>query len=188
MPQERDVILIFRDSHPLRVWTRAREGAVAVEFALVALPLFMVILGLLEVTMMYISAVVLEGGTLAASRFIRTGQAQMAADPQVYFSEKLCAKVEEIIPCGSLQYEVIHPAGNSFTSADNLDPQYNANGDLISSGFDAGGVSDVVVIRAAYRYHFFTPFLGSMLSSNADNSKTLVSTVTLRSEPYDFEG
>ncbi len=168
-------------------WVRAENGAVAVEFALVALPFFMVVIGLLEVAMLYISAVVLEGGTLAAARVIRTGQAQQAANPQLYFSQHLCAKVQRLIPCASLQYEVIHPPGNDFSSADALDPHYNANGDLISSGFDAGGVSDVVIIRTAYRYHFFTPFLGSLLSSNADNSKTLVSTITLRSEPYAFE-
>jgi hypothetical protein len=95
--------------------------------------------------------------------------------------------VRNILDCSRLQYEVLQPAGNSFNDADGLAPQFDASGQLITNGFDAGGVSDVVVIRTAYRYRFVTPFIAPLLSSALDSGITLVSTVTLRSEPYEFE-
>lgn len=186
MLQERrlTVIPFYRT---IQRWAHAQHGAVAVEFALAALPFFMLVIGIIEVAMLFAAGTVLEGGTMAASRTIRTGQTQQAANPSTYFRQNLCAKIGALIPCAQLRYEVLHPAGNSFNDADGMEPSFDANGNLITAGFDAGGVSDVVVIRTSYRYHFITPFIGALLSKNADNSATMVSTVTLRSEPYAFE-
>ena len=60
--------------HKLKRMMVARDGSVAVEFGLASIPLFILIIGLLEVSLMYASATVLEGGTVMASRLIRTGQ------------------------------------------------------------------------------------------------------------------
>jgi hypothetical protein len=166
---------------------RACDGSVAVEFGLISIPLFMLIIGLIEVALMYASAIVLEGSTVVTSRLIRTGQVQQAADPEALFATTLCTQVQALMDCGRLQYEVIQPAGNSFNAADDVEPQFDAGGELIPSGFDAGGVSDVVVIRTSYRYRFLVPFMADILANNADNGVTLLSTVTLRNEPYDFE-
>lgn len=179
--------LLFFFKQKIGLFVRAKEGAVAVEFGLISIPLFMLIVGILEIAMLFASSVVLEGSTVVTSRLIRTGQVQQSMDPQAAFESSLCAQVDALMDCDSLRYEVIQPAGNNFSSADNLEPQFNADGDLISNGFDAGGVSDVVLIRTSYRYRFITPFLADLFSNSADNGVTLLSTVTLRNEPYDFE-
>jgi len=168
------------------IWRRRRDGAVAVEFALVALPFFMLVIGLLEVSLMYAASVVLEGGTVTAARVIRTGQAQQSADPEETFRSLLCENVHSLIPCENLVYEVIHPPGNTFEDAADYEPQYDKDGNLKPQGFDAGGSSDVILIRTSYRYHFIMPFMGKLLSSASDMGVTLVSTITLRSEPYEF--
>ena len=165
----------------------ARDGSVAVEFGLASIPLFMLVIGLLEVSLMYASATVLEGGTVMASRLIRTGQAQLSGDPETMFADALCDTVEGLIDCDRLQYEVLQPAGNSFDDADGMPPQFDGSGELVPQGFDAGGVSDVVIVRTAYRYRFITPFIAPLLANNSDNGVTLMSTITLRNEPYDFE-
>ena len=166
---------------------RDESGVVALEFALIALPFFMLVIGLLEVSLMYASAVALEGGTVASARGIRTGEVQQAADPELAFRTTLCDKVSALIPCESLQYEVIHPPGNTFDDAEGMPPEFDEDGALQSQGFDAGGISDVVVIRTSYRYHFITPFLSPLLSAASDAGVTMMSTITLRTEPYDFE-
>lgn len=162
------------------------NGAVAVEFGLVSIPFFMLVVGLIEIALLYASSTVLEGGTVMAARLIRTGQVQQSANPEATFADALCTHVRGLIDCNRLQYEVIHPAGNSFDAADDVAPQYDADGDLITNGFNAGGVSDVVLIRTAYRYRFITPFIAPLLANNSDNGVTLLSTVTVRNEPYDF--
>lgn len=169
------------------LWPRRKDGAVAVEFALVALPFFMMVMGLIEVSLMYASAVVLEGGTVQAARAIRTGAVQQSADPEETFKALLCAHTASLIPCESLIYEVIHPPGDTFGDLEGIPPTYDEDGNLESNGFNAGGISDVVVIRTSYRYNFITPMMAPLLSSASDHGITLLSTVTLRSEPYDFE-
>lgn len=170
-----------------KTFCRDARGAVAVEFALIALPFFMLVVGLLELSLMYAAAVTLEGGTVAASRAIRTGQVQQSADPEGTFRTLLCSRVASMIPCDRLRYEVLHPPDDTFNDAEGMPPQYDENGELESGGFDAGGISDVVVIRTSYRYQFITPFLAPLLSAASDRGITLLSTITLRSEPYDFE-
>lgn len=179
--------LFFRSADFVRNWHKNASGAVAVEFGLVAIPFFMLIVGLLEMSLMFTSATVLEGGTVAASRLIRTGQAQLSGDAETLFADRLCDQVSSIIPCGSLRYEVIHPPGNTFDDADGMPPSFDADGNLDPDGFDPGGVSDVVVIRTAYRYRFITPFVAHLFANNSDNGITLLSTVTLRNEPYNFD-
>lgn len=168
-------------------WRRDKDGVVAVEFALVALPFFMLIIGLLEVSLMYASAVVLEGATVASSRAIRTGAVQQSTNPEQTFKDLLCANIAALIPCNKVKYEVIHPAGNTFNGAEGIPPEYDSDGSLKPHPFNAGGVSDVVVIRTSYRYTFITPFMAPLLSAASDFGVTLLSTITLRSEPYDFE-
>lgn len=166
-----------------RGFTRRHDGSVAVEFGLVALPFFTLVMGLLELALMYAAAATLEGGTMAASRLIRTGQAQLSGDAETMFRDALCARVGGLIPCGDLVYEAIVPPGNNFQDAEGIPPQFDADGNLIPSGFDAGGVSDVVVIRTSYRYNYITPFIAPLLG----NATTLISTVTIRNEPYEFQ-
>jgi len=168
-------------------WRKNRDGTVAIEFALTAIPFFLLVVGLLETSLLYAAATTLEGGTVAASRLIRTGQAQASGDPQTAFETLLCEHVDALIPCEELVYEAIVPPGNTFDDAEGIPPQFDGDGNLIPDGFDAGGVSDVVVIRTSYRYQFITPFVAPMFSNNADNSTILMSTVTIRNEPYDFE-
>jgi hypothetical protein len=169
----------------LSAWRNAKQGSVAVEFGLAAIPFFMLVIGLLELSLMYAAAAVLEGGTVAASRLIRTGQAQKSGDAQTMFEDMLCSHVSALIPCNELRFEAIVPPGNTFDDVDGVPPQFDADGGLNEQGFDTGGVSDVVVIRTAYRYHFLTPMLAPMFANNADNSILLMSTVTIRNEPYE---
>lgn len=169
------------------IWRDCVSGAVAVEFGLVAIPFFLLVVGIMEMSLMFASATVLEGGTVSASRLIRTGQAQLSGDAETMFADKLCDQVTALIPCGDLRYEVIHPAGNTFNDADGMDPVFAADGTLEPDGFDPGGVSDVVVIRTSYRYRFITPFVAHLFANNSDNGITLLSTVTLRNEPYNFD-
>jgi Flp pilus assembly protein TadG len=164
-----------------------QRGATAVEFALISLPFIMLIVGVLELAMFYARATVLEGATTAAARVIRTGEAQKSPNAQNLFEQQLCAQISMVMACDDLIYEVIRPNSDDFATANNLAANFDSDGNLISGGFNAGDMSDVVVVRTAYRYHFVTPFLGPILGGNQANSKLMMATSTMRNEPYDFE-
>ena len=173
--------------HGKKLFWANQHGATAVEFALISLPMIMLIVGVLELAMFYARATVLESATTAAARVIRTGEAQNSTNAQTLFEQTLCAQVSMVIACDDLIYEVIRPNSDDFATASNLAPTFDSDGNLISGGFSAGDMSDVVVVRTAYRYHFATPFLGPILGGGQGNSKLMMATTTMRNEPYDFE-
>ena len=167
-------------------YLKTEDGATAVEFSLLMVPFFLLIMGIIEISLYYASGIILEGAAMGASRVIRTGAAQLSADPKAAFEEAMCDEVGVMMDCGDITYETIN-FGSSFTGSTDHTPQYDEDGNLIPAGFDAGSAEDVILIRLAYRHDFFFPLTGALIEENeGSNSATHVSTVVLRTEPYDY--
>ncbi len=163
---------------------RRKDGSTAIEFSLLMMPYMLISLGIIEISLMFFSASLLEGSTDSAARLVRTGQVQQTAgDPETMFREALCSYAVVLIDCNDMVIEVV--TLNNYS--DFTGPTYDANGDMVSSGFDAGGSNDKVLIRVAYRYSMITPLVGTLL--NGPSGSTLfVSTIVLQTEPYEFQG
>lgn len=171
---------------PFLSWLKKSDGVVAIEFALIAFPFIFIIIGILEMSLMFGSQSVLLGATNDAARLIRTGQVQQTTgDPETMFRDLLCEKADALLDCSKLQYEVV--AMDAFSSFDQYDAQYDTNGNLISRGFGPGGVNSVNLIRVIYRYQLATPLIGNFLSDGPNNTKLLMATVVLQTEPYDIQ-
>lgn len=170
-------------------YLRRKDGATAIEFSLLSIPYFMLTFGIIEISLMMGSAMVLEGGTSKASRMIRTGQIQLASNDPVeqeeMFRERLCQEVSFLINCEAITIESVDIS--SFGSVSDAAPQFDADGNLISQGFASGGVNDVVLIRTAYRYALLTPMIGNLLGEGGSNSRLFLSTIVLQTEPYEFD-
>ena len=183
-PEEGRTLLNKMRGNFFKKFCRQDDGATAVEFALVAIPFFTMLIGTIETCLFFAAGSTLEGGAHEAARVIRTGQAQQSGNAVETFETRLCDFVSGMIPCDQLVYEVISIP--TFTDAVAYAPQYDEEGNLVSQGFDTGGVSDTVLVRVAYRYEFLTPFIGDIME-NGGAPLTHVSTVVMRNEPYDFE-
>lgn len=181
-----EVMTRFIISGVIKKYAARKDGVTAIEFGLLAVPFFFLILGIIEVSLFYASGVTLEGAAMSASRMIRTGQAQLSGDPQAAFEQVMCDRVGALINCDQIVYEVIN-LGESFTAAALATPGFDADGNLISSGFDPGGSDEVVLVRLSYRHDFFTPTMGAFLGDDSGtNSSVHLSTVVMRTEPYQF--
>ncbi len=168
-------------------WRRKEDGAAAVEFALIAIPFFMLLVGIVEVSMFFASGSVLEGGSAAASRLLRTGQAQMSDDPEDTFRTALCDHVKTMIPCDRIQYEVIRLDDNTFAGAENYEPEFDEEGNLIPSPFSTGNSNDVIMVRTFYKYEFLTPFIGSLITRDLGRSWMMHASMSvIKAEPYNF--
>ena len=166
-------------------WFKSKTGSTAVEFALVAVPFTYLLIGIVEMSIMFAGSANLHSATNAAARLVRTGQAQQSAgNPEDVFRDRLCENVDILLDCSRLQYEVISMDG--FGDFAMHQAQYDEDGNLISQGFDAGGSSDVVLIRVAYRYPFIVPIIGNLLADGNGMTKLLLSTVVMQNEPYDI--
>ena len=170
---------------------RNDDGVTAVEFAFFAIPFVFLLIGMVEIGMMSTAGTLLQGATDDAARIIRTGQAQNSADPQAAFEDKLCDRVNLIIDCDDLVYEVLaFDESTGFGGlSDNMgliEPSFDASGDFESDGFDPGSENSLVVVRVTYAYPMLSPFVGPFLTDSGKNTKLLMSTAIIQNEPYDF--
>lgn len=170
----------------LNRWLNQTSGSTAIEFAMISFPFIFLMMAIIELGLMFGSQSVLLGATNDAARLIRTGQVQQTTgDPELMFRDLLCDKSDALINCSKLQYEVIEM--DQFSSFSDFEAQYDQDGNLISRGFLPGGVNSVNLIRVIYRYKLSTPLIGTYLSDGADNTKLLIATVVLQTEPYDIQ-
>jgi len=172
----------------LQDWAEDKRGIAAVEFAMIAMPFFFLIFGLLEVCAIFIMTTVLEHGLNEASRQIRTGQAQEAGFGAVAFKNAVCSELFDLLDCeGNLTLDVKTFA--DFGSTDNPSP-INGSGDFDSSDFDysPGGANEIVVVRAFYEWDLFTPVMSAPLANLKDGKRLLQSTIAFRNEPFGASG
>jgi Flp pilus assembly protein TadG len=165
----------------------AESGVVAVEFALLAIPLLLLIIGIVETALFFAAGTILEGASASAARLVRTGQVQGSADPETAFEDRLCDQASALIDCADIQYEVIRVAANNFAGAESYESEFDEDGNLVAQPFSTGDSNDVVLVRAIYRYEFLTPFLGHLMTGDPGKDwMTHMATVVIKAEPYNF--
>lgn len=166
-------------------WFKDTEGATAVEFSMVGIPFILMIVGIIEMAMMFTAQSLLQESTFSAARLIRTGQLQQATgggDPQDAFRTAVCSFAELLIPCADIQFQVQQVP--SFADADDMPPLFDADGNMQNTGFDPGEENDVVLIRVVYNYPIITPLMQPVLTNTNGASRRMISTIVLQTEPY----
>lgn len=138
-----------------RRWTqfkKSNDGTAAIEFALLALPFFMILLAILEQGVFFLANRLIDIGVYQAAREIKTGQIRGGETgmSEADFRSALCEKmVMRIFDCNGLAIDV-----TQIGSWDNppAQPEYNPDGSVDQStlGFAPGGKSTVNVIRVFY--------------------------------------
>ena len=83
----------------LRNFLRRRRGVAAVEFAIIAIPFFLLIMGIIEVGLIFWAGYELENATAAAARLVRTGAAQNSGYTVAQLQAQLCQNVVIISNC-----------------------------------------------------------------------------------------
>ncbi|GAB5456805.1 MAG: hypothetical protein Hens2KO_30340 [Henriciella sp.] len=162
-----------------------KRGLAAVEFAMIAIPFFLLIFGLLEVCVIFIMSSVLEHGASEAARAIRTGQLQQAGFDQAQFKSDICDELFGMLSCDSkLQLDVKTFADFAGTgSPDPIDP---ATGELATGtfGFSPGAQNEIVVVRVFYEWDLIVPVMSAPLANMSANRRLLQATIAFRNEPF----
>src|SRR5580704_3249342 len=119
------------------------DGAVAVEFALVATIFIMMVLGILELGYMFFVQSVLDEAARDAARLIRTGQVQSSGNASAQlqaFQTRVCNDAAPIISCGNIVFQAqVFPSWSAAQTAVQQPPKRDKYGNLIPVGFTAGG-------------------------------------------------
>jgi Flp pilus assembly protein TadG len=166
---------------------RDERGAVVIEFAMLAFPFMLIIVAILELSLYFAAASVIQGGVIEAARLIRTGQLQAEADlaaAQQIFRDEVCEQAGAITDCNNFQFDVRKLTSFEADTSAEFDEDGNMTANFESDQLTAGCVA---LIRVVYPYQFFTPFFGGIWADEFGNSsRRIITTVVLRTEPYDF--
>lgn len=182
---------------PARRIADAREGATAVEFALVALPFLSLLAVIVQTAIMVWTARNLDDALQRAGRTIYTGQFQKANHGQSDSTTLLAAmktamcgtnasRVAGLFDCSSLKLNVA--VSSTFASGVVPTPLDANTGDWskgFGTNYSCAKPGDIVVFTAAVKYRLAFSFLYAGVPGFSDGSRLLQSTAVFRTEPYD---
>ncbi len=162
-----------------------RSGPSALEFALVASPLILLLLAVLQVGLVYFSNFALEGATDRGARLIRTGQAQTKGFNATQFKNEVCKYLTAPLSCSNLEIDVRSYPSFAGAASDLTSPM-GSNGKLKSNfSYSPGVGGDVVVVRAFYPLDIGSILPAEISLSNMEgNSRLLIATAAFRNEPF----
>ncbi len=172
----------------IRFLTRHNDGTSAIEFAIVAVPFFMFVFGLMGVASYFFIMTSIDKGMEQNSRLIRTGQAQTADMTVNEFKQAVCNKAGSWVKCNKLQIFV-----QKFADWNQVQPQpclaNNAAVVNTANGNDklaqyAGEANDIVLVTACYRWEFASKVPFFQMGQMSDGSLMMQNTTAFRTEPY----
>jgi Flp pilus assembly protein TadG len=175
----------------LRDWADDKRGIAAVEFALIAIPFFFLIFGLLEVALLFIMTTVMEHAVNEASREIRTGRfqavhgAKTAAEMETAFRDLVCPELFGLLSCGSTKMKIDIKEFNSFGVATNTNPiKPDQTLDTAGFGVVSGAPDRIMVVRVFYEWDLITPVLSKPLENLAGGKHLLSAVAVFKNEPF----
>ena len=168
-------------------FARADRGATAIEFAMISLPLMLLIFGVLELAMVLLVATTMEAATESAARMIRTGEFQSSgSSTKADFKALVCARMSWLSAKCNTDLWVDVRTFNDFNTLAGNGPQNGAAFNPAATCFATGQPTDIVLVRAYFQWTLFAPLLSNALEDMGGGSgKRLLSFATaFRNEPY----
>lgn len=184
----------MRDLHTLalsriRGFRKAKDGATAIEFALLAIPFFSLLFAILELAIIFFLSSTLSHAVSESGRLIRVGSFQGCG--QAAFKHAVCSRMNAIGNCDkNLRIDVVsQPTFNAITLVAPPPPPTLVPGvpnPTIPNGQFVNTVAgSPVVVRALYYHKLLLPAELTRLE-NVPGSQTHVirSTTAFRNEPF----
>ncbi|MDO9383761.1 MAG: pilus assembly protein [Hyphomicrobiaceae bacterium] len=173
---------------------RARDGATAIEFAMVVTPFLMLVFGVIGIGLFFFTETVLDQALNASARQIRTGQSHQTATGELTVGDlkkDVCGRTAGLISCGKLS--LIIQNSDTWDNVTTIPSCTNTSGSVVGSNYadtipvstGAGGRERVVIIVACYPWELLTsiPYLG-LGNVNGGSAQLIQSVMAFKSEPY----
>lgn len=178
---------------------RDEDGAVAVEFAILAIPFFTLIFAILETSITFFAQQILESALQDATRYIRTGQSQTAWDKTAFrkaicdgtfglfecssnpSTSRLIISVKPVTTFGAAATEITKPIDDkcTLTSTDPTDCDWK-----LAEAFDDGKGSDVIIAQAFYKWPTIVNLPWFSLANQAGDNRLLSAVRVFKNEPF----
>jgi Flp pilus assembly protein TadG len=162
---------------------RGERGMAAVEFAFVA-PVFLgMMLGILQLTLIYFAKEALETVTEASARGVLTGQVQAGGLTQAQFQSAVCNNSYALFTCSGLMVDLQPAASLSTINTGEPTLTFNGSGAVTNSWvFNPGAKGDIMVLRVMYQWPLFTGPLGLNLANLSNGNLLMMATAVFKNE------
>jgi hypothetical protein len=176
-------------------WRRDESGVAAVEFGLIAVPFFALVLGIIALGFRFFVAQGLEAGLAEGARRVMTGQVQANAEiaSVTDFRDKILCKpgarlVPDFIDCSQLVIDIRTITSFGAGGGYGVRPS-----DFLLSGggtFNIGAAGQIVVARAAYPLPAIASALtgGGTVEIGGKEYYALMAAAVFRNEPFGAGG
>jgi Flp pilus assembly protein TadG len=167
----------------LRRFRNDRNGSVAIQFAMIAVPFFMMMFAIIETAMLFFATQVLETATQDTARLIMTGQAQIGGMSASQFKTNLCNRLSGLFTCSGIDVDV-----KSYTTFGSVSLNNPINNGVYSNPttYSPGSAGQIVVVRTFYQWPLLVTSLGYNIADVSGNKRLLVATAAFRNEPGPF--
>jgi len=179
----------------IRRYLKNREGTAAIEFAILAVPFFMLLFAVLELAIIFFINSTLTHSVSEASRQIRTGNFQ-ACGSKAKFKELVCDKMEGLGNCEKrLRIDVV--TDDSFSAITLVtppappdpDPDDETAEDIENGEYTNPGASAPVIVRGLYYHKLVLPTQLTRLENiDGKGVRLLSATTAFKSEPFPSPG
>ena len=171
-----------------RRFGRSADGSVVIEFAVLAIPFFLLVFAIVESCVSFAGQQVLSNATDDVARQFRTGQirpADLTKNPDLV-RDRICAKLEVLVSSGCPELEVDLKSYDTFQEAAEKRIAF-AGGDIDTSdfGIEVGTSGSKNQLRVFYRWPVMTDFMRRSMSSLTGGKTLLYATVTWQNEPFE---
>lgn len=180
----------------IRRYLKNREGTAAIEFAILAVPFFMLIFAVLELAIVFFINSTLNHAVSEAGRQIRTGNFQ-ACGTQAKFKQLVCANMSGLGNCEKrLRIDVVSDSSfGAITLAEPPEPPEPdpsdpaATDDIPNGDWENTAASVPVVVRGLY-YHklVLPPQLTRLETMEGKGIRLLSATTAFKNEPFPAPG
>ena len=168
-----------------RALLRDEAGVTAIEFGILALPFFTIILAIIQTAIMFLATQVLDSALEDASRKVRTGEASGYSLSD--FRTLMCGYTFNLLDCNQIQLrsEVLSSFSNvainqTVQSCDVTTCTWTSNWQQ----FAPGTGKSVMQISAYYRYPLLVVLPYFNLKNQPDNYRLISAIRVFRNEPY----
>lgn len=165
---------------------RDERGVTAIEFGVLAIPFFTIMVAIIETSLVFLSSQILDSAVNDTSRLIRTGEAQTAGVTATEFRELVCDRLYGLFDCSKLKIKV--GKIDNFTAATTAPPLSTVPGSegqwTVTEGYGAGAGSDIVLVEVYYKWPVLINFGGFSLDDVGDGSRLLAAVRVFKNEPF----
>lgn len=168
-----------------RSWRSDVRGASAVEFALIAPVVMLLLAGVLELAWMMATDAAQDAAAMRLARDLRVGFVDDVRLTETRARMRVC-EVSALLPCDSLQLSAT--AHDTLSPADLAPPSLTPSGTLATTSFTSGRRNQFLVVTVHRAHRFVTPLIGWLLGDRRLASPFTLprtSRTVILTEPFD---